>query len=74
MNLFYVQYPRPERVLDRAGQHRYPILESLAIPDHDLIRVKIDVFNPQVRAFGQSKTRSVQQPRSGTIAMHRLRA
>ena len=52
-----------EMGLDRARQHRHPVLAALAVADRDLVRREVDVLDSQLAAFQESKARSVEQER-----------
>ncbi len=52
---------RPERGLDDLRKHSPPILTTLAVTNHDLVALKVDVLDAQVQAFHQAHTASVKQ-------------
>jgi len=49
--------------LDRARQHRHPVLAALAVVDRDLVHREVDVLDAQPATFQEAKARSVEQER-----------
>src|SRR5437867_7736212 len=46
---------------DRGGEHRHPVLPSLAVADHDLVCCEIDVLYTQAAALEQTQPGTVEQ-------------
>src|SRR3989441_341340 len=49
--------------VDRAPQHRHPVLDALAVVDRDLVHREVDVLDAQPATFHEAKARSVEQER-----------
>jgi len=57
----YAHQVRPQGLPQACRQHRNAVLPALAVADRDLLIIEIHVLDPELEAFAQPQTRSVQQ-------------
>jgi hypothetical protein len=53
------QVPR-QRLPDRRGQGRHPILLALALPHDELVAIEVEILDAQIKALLQPDARPIQ--------------